>query len=95
MLQNYSLSVFLQFFLAMLAYAAPIADEISTKATEPWQYGTGGGIVGFIVLVLDILVWSKFCSLPLPLPLLLFPSPPSPPPLPPQKLPKTCVKTLC
>lgn len=85
MLQNYSLSVFLQFFLAMLAYAAPIADEISTKATEPWQYGTGGGIVGFIVLVLDILVWSMS----------LFLSPPSPLPLPPQKLPKSCVKTPC
>lgn len=50
---------FLQLWLATLAFAAPIAsDEFSTTAADPWQYGTGGGIIGFIILVLDILVWS-------------------------------------
>lgn len=50
---------FLQLWLATLAFASPIAtDGVSATALAPWHYGTGGGIVGFIVLVLDILVWS-------------------------------------
>ena len=64
MLQNYYLSLFLQLLLAVFAYAAPIADEISTTVADPWQYGTGGGIIGFIVLVLDILVWSTSLAPP-------------------------------
>jgi len=24
-----------------------------------WQYGAGGGVVGFIVLILDIIVWIE------------------------------------
>ncbi|KXJ86128.1 hypothetical protein Micbo1qcDRAFT_168710 [Microdochium bolleyi] len=59
MLQNYYLSLFLQLCLAMFAYAAPIAGEVSATTADPWQYGTGGGIIGFIVLVLDILVWIE------------------------------------
>jgi hypothetical protein len=43
----------------MLAEAAPV----STMGAEPWQAGTGGGIVGFIVLVLDIIAWSKYLHL--------------------------------
>jgi hypothetical protein len=39
----------------MLAEAAPI----TTESVKPWQAGTGGGIIGFIVLVLDIIAWSK------------------------------------
>lgn len=50
-----TISLFLQLWLATLAFAAPV----STASATPWQYGTGGGIVGFIVLVLDIIVWSK------------------------------------
>lgn len=59
--------LFFQLCLAALVAAAPIADETmtATKAT-PWQYGTGGGIIGFIVLVLDIIVFSSF-SPPAPL----------------------------
>lgn len=57
---NNAVISFLQLWLATLAFAAPIADNaISASAAKPWHYGTGGGIVGFIVLVLDILVWSK------------------------------------
>lgn len=48
-------SILLQLSLAALCYAAPL----STTSSNASQYGTGGGIIGFIVLVLDILVWSK------------------------------------
>lgn len=58
--------LFLQLCLAALIAAAPIADETMTVAkATPWQYGTGGGIVGFIVLILDIIVFSQFCPYPL------------------------------
>jgi hypothetical protein len=52
-------NIFLQLCLAALCYAAPIADETFSTMDSTTQYGAGGGIVGFIVLVLDILVWSK------------------------------------
>lgn len=54
----------LQLCLAAVAFAAPLADhQIKTLGMNPGQqYGTGGGIVGFIVLVLDIIIWSKFLS---------------------------------
>ena len=52
-------NILLHLCLAALCYAAPMADEsLSTMSSNATQYGTGGGIVGFIVLVLDILVWS-------------------------------------
>ena len=43
-----------------LAAAAPIAsDEATILGMNPQQqYGAGGGVIGFIVLVLDIIVWS-------------------------------------
>lgn len=53
-------NLLLQLCLAALCHAAPIADDsFSALNSNATQYGTGGGIVGFIVLVLDILVWSK------------------------------------
>jgi hypothetical protein len=52
-------NIFLQLCLAALCYAAPIADETLSTMDSTTQYGAGGGIVGFIVLVLDILVWSE------------------------------------
>lgn len=55
-------SLILHACLASLALAAPVATEITTQDITPvGQYG--GGVVGFIVLILDILVWSRF-SLP-------------------------------
>ena len=52
-------SFLLQLCLAALAFAAPVAQEISTSSIDnTWQYGTGGGIIGFIVLILDIIVSS-------------------------------------
>lgn len=54
----------LQLCLAALAFAAPVAQEISTSTIDnSWQYGTGGGIIGFIVLVLDIIVFSTSTAL--------------------------------
>ncbi|TPX15858.1 uncharacterized protein E0L32_000192 [Thyridium curvatum] len=54
------ITALLQLFLAALAFAAPIADEtLTTTTATPWQYGTGGGIIGVIVLILDILVWIE------------------------------------
>lgn len=43
------------------AAAAPIAnDEATILGMSPQQqYGAGGGVLGFIVLVLDIIVWSE------------------------------------
>ncbi|KAF4421575.1 Cardiolipin synthase [Fusarium acutatum] len=56
---NNAVFAFLQLWLATLAFAAPIADEVTVTGAEPWHYGTGGGIIGFIILVLDILVWIE------------------------------------
>jgi hypothetical protein len=50
-------NLFLQLCLAALCSAAPITAQDATT-----QYGAGGGVIGFIVLVLDILVWSKSYS---------------------------------
>ncbi|RKU39803.1 hypothetical protein DL546_001051 [Coniochaeta pulveracea] len=60
MFQN-AFAVVLQLCLATLAFAAPIVDEtVSAKtAGNTWQYGTGGGIIGFIILILDIMVWIE------------------------------------
>ncbi|KAI0472458.1 hypothetical protein F4859DRAFT_484269 [Xylaria cf. heliscus] len=50
----------LQLCLAAWAFAAPLADEtVTTTTTSPWHYGAGGGIVGFIVLVLDLIVFIE------------------------------------
>ena len=55
---NAAFSMFLQLCLAALAFAAPLADETVTTTGTPMQYGTGGGILGFIILILDIIVFS-------------------------------------
>ncbi|KAL6710172.1 hypothetical protein ACN47E_009963 [Coniothyrium glycines] len=52
---SFALSLLLQLSLFMLAEAAPI----TAQSAKPWQAGTGGGIVGFIVLVLDIIAWIE------------------------------------
>jgi hypothetical protein len=60
-LQMYQTMLFIfQLWLASLAFAAPIADETFTTADNTISYGTGGGIVGLIVLILDVLVFSMF-----------------------------------
>lgn len=61
-----STALLLQTLLPLLTFAAPLttsSDELHITDNAA-NYGTGGGILGFIVLVLDILVWST----PLPVP---------------------------
>lgn len=56
---NNAFHLFLQLCLATLAFAAPIVDETMMTTTKtPWQYGAGGGVIGFIVLIMDIIVFS-------------------------------------
>ncbi len=63
MIQNVLLSGFIaQLWLAVLAIAAPVAEETLRTADHgnAWHYGTGGGIVGLIVLILDIIVFGAY-----------------------------------
>merc|ERR1712230_339735 len=53
--QNAVVSTF-WLFLATIASAAPISDEPITTAGNNIGYGTGGGIAGLIILILDIIV---------------------------------------
>lgn len=52
---KFLIAALLELSMFALAEAAPL----TTQSAKPWQAGTGGGIVGFIVLVLDIIAWSK------------------------------------
>lgn len=52
---NLALTALMQLAFCLLANAAPI-----TTQSQSWQAGTGGGIVGLIVLILDIIAWGKF-----------------------------------
>ncbi|PKS08725.1 hypothetical protein jhhlp_004778 [Lomentospora prolificans] len=49
-------TLLLQLLLASFAFAAPIEAADHGNA---WQYGTGGGIIGLIVLILDIIVFIE------------------------------------
>jgi hypothetical protein len=53
-MMNLAITFLLNLSLFALVEAAPM----SVASAKPWQAGTGGGIVGFIVLVLDIIAWS-------------------------------------
>ncbi|KAK3348725.1 hypothetical protein B0T25DRAFT_458283 [Lasiosphaeria hispida] len=58
-MQNALFSAFVaQLCMASLALAAPIA-ETTTTAGNAWQYGTGGGVLGLLVLILDIIVFLE------------------------------------
>jgi hypothetical protein len=53
-------SILLQLGLATLGLAAPV----STKSLDnSWQYGTGGGLLGLVVLILDIIVFGMSSSI--------------------------------
>ncbi|KAK6352086.1 hypothetical protein TWF730_008917 [Orbilia blumenaviensis] len=45
--------------LSSLALAAPVSDEIITIQENAWGYGAGGGIVGLIIFILDVLVFIE------------------------------------
>ena len=62
MTQLFALSTLLaQLWLVFLAAAAPVADDIvsSTSHAHAWEYGTSGGIIGVIVLILDLIVFGR------------------------------------
>ncbi|KAK5048180.1 hypothetical protein LTR84_005850 [Exophiala bonariae] len=47
----------ISFLLALqVAFASMVAAAPLQAQSNSWQYGTGGGIIGFIVLILDIIV---------------------------------------
>ena len=56
---QYALGLLLQLSLVAFASAAPIAAQ---NHGNSWQYGAGGGVVGFVVLILDIIVFSKYST---------------------------------
>jgi hypothetical protein len=56
-----TLSVLLQF--ALLSFAVAEETVVATTHGNSWQYGAGGGVLGFIVLILDIIVFSRFSLL--------------------------------
>jgi hypothetical protein len=49
-------SIVLQFLLFALTFAQPI--DVNAVQENAWKYGTSGGIIGFIVLILDVLVFG-------------------------------------
>ena len=51
----------LPLFLCMLSFASAAPIDVQNN-NHIWQYGASGGIVGFVVLILDIIVFSKFDS---------------------------------
>jgi hypothetical protein len=51
-------SIILQLCLARLGFAAPVSDVSADALSNSWQYGTGGGLLGLVVLILDIIVFS-------------------------------------
>ncbi|KAH8891696.1 hypothetical protein GQ53DRAFT_841539 [Thozetella sp. PMI_491] len=62
MLQNVLLSTFLCQLLAAFAFAAPVAEDAISTTFHPadsWGWGTGGGVIGFIILILDIIVFIE------------------------------------
>ena len=50
-------ALFLQFALLSFAFAEETVS--ATAHGNAWKYGSGGGIIGFIVLILDIVVARK------------------------------------
>ena len=61
---QFALSILVQLSLLSLAAAAPITTQ-SHGYEYQWQHGAGGGVVGLIVLILDIIAlgsWSCLLS---------------------------------
>jgi hypothetical protein len=64
MMQNLLFGLVLQLWLAASALAAPLDNTVTATGKDAWQYGTGGGILGVIVLILDIIVFGMCPSMP-------------------------------
>ncbi|KAL2262399.1 hypothetical protein VTK26DRAFT_1448 [Humicola hyalothermophila] len=56
---SYLWAVILQLCLATLGLAAPVSDASVEALSNSWQYGTGGGLLGLVVLILDIIVFIE------------------------------------
>ncbi|KAL2066767.1 hypothetical protein VTL71DRAFT_2839 [Oculimacula yallundae] len=54
---NYALTILVQFSLLSLVMAEEMLT--TTGHGNAWKYGSGGGIVGLIVLVLDIIAFLE------------------------------------
>lgn len=61
MFQN-TLSLVLQ--LCLLSFAMAEEKVVATGHGNAWKFGSGGGIIGLIVLVLDIIAISKLSNRP-------------------------------
>lgn len=48
--------------LLLVSFALAEETVAATQHGNAWKYGTGGGVVGFIILILDIMVFSKFST---------------------------------
>jgi hypothetical protein len=60
MFQN-TLSMFLQ--LALLSFAMAEETLVASQKSifdNTWKYGSSGGVIGFAILILDIIVFSKY-----------------------------------
>ena len=51
-------AIVLQLCLAALGLAAPVSDVSADSMSNSWQYGTGGGLLGLVILILDIIVFG-------------------------------------
>ncbi|CZR66956.1 uncharacterized protein PAC_16855 [Phialocephala subalpina] len=53
--------MFQQIIAQLLLVSLAMAEETLTTASHgnSWKYGTGGGVLGFAVLILDIMCWSQ------------------------------------
>jgi hypothetical protein len=54
-----ALTLLLQLWLFAVANAAPTTTGTSYPHYHAWHYGLGGGLFGFLVLILDIIVFSE------------------------------------
>ncbi|KAM7204834.1 hypothetical protein V8F33_001423 [Rhypophila sp. PSN 637] len=57
MIQTTIFTLLAQLLFASFAAAAPVAVEAT--GNNVWQYGTGGGILGLIVLIVDIIFFVE------------------------------------
>jgi hypothetical protein len=56
-----SLQFSLLSLLSLLSFAMAEETLSTTSPGNAWKYGSGGGIIGFIILILDIIVFSTSC----------------------------------
>jgi len=56
-----SFNTFISFLIqaSLFSFAAAEESLTTTGHGDAWKYGTSGGIIGFIVLILDIIVFME------------------------------------